>query len=135
MFTPEQQNEIIQKRHEIVINYCKEKGWNPETITAEQIMEIRKLPAWMKVPFNVARIDFSEFEGTYNLDEAKYIALKMNEKTKGATLEAAKFDVPKPTTITPMYAPPSIQPLPMKSGKQLRRERREEERKNNKSKK
>lgn len=44
--------EIIRRRHEIVIAYCKKMGWeaNPEKLTFEQIMEIRKQQDWIDVP-------------------------------------------------------------------------------------
>ena len=44
--------EIIKRRHEIVIAYCEKMEWeaNPETLTLEQIMEIRKQKDWIDVP-------------------------------------------------------------------------------------
>jgi hypothetical protein len=56
MFTAEQQQEIINKRHEIVLAYCKEKGWeaDPAKMTMEQIMEIRSQKNWKEVPQKVA---------------------------------------------------------------------------------
>jgi hypothetical protein len=81
MFTPEQQKAIIEKRHEIVVNYCKERGWIPADITMEQVMEIRKLPAWQKVPQEVGvRLDMSEFEGKYTTKQAADVIKKMKGK-------------------------------------------------------
>jgi len=56
MFNQEQANEIIKRRHEIVLAYCKEKGWeaDPAKMTIEQIMEIRSQQNWKEVPQNVA---------------------------------------------------------------------------------
>jgi len=42
---------IIEKRNEIVIKYCKEKGWplDPGNLTIDQVMEIRSLEEWKNV--------------------------------------------------------------------------------------
>jgi hypothetical protein len=52
MFTQEQSQEIINRRHKIVCDYCEKMGWeaNPETLTIEQIMEIRSQKEWKEVP-------------------------------------------------------------------------------------
>jgi hypothetical protein len=57
MFNQEQQNEVIKRRHEVVVAYCKQKGWepNPDTLTIEQIMEIRAQKEWKDVPQNVLK--------------------------------------------------------------------------------
>lgn len=56
MFNQEQANEIIKRRHEIVLAYCKEKGWeaDPAKMTIWQIMEIRSQQNWKEVPQKVA---------------------------------------------------------------------------------
>jgi len=56
MFTEQQSNEIIKRRHEIVLAYCKEKGWDsdPSKISLNQIMEIRGQQNWKDVPKNVS---------------------------------------------------------------------------------
>ncbi len=55
MFDLSEQQEIFNKRHEIVLAYCKEKGWDatPSKLTLEQIMEIRRQQNWMEVPQKV----------------------------------------------------------------------------------
>ena len=52
MFTQEQIQEIINRRHSIVVAYCEKMGWeaNPEKLTIEQIMEIRSQKEWKEVP-------------------------------------------------------------------------------------
>jgi len=52
MFNQQQTEEIIKRRHEIVVNYCQEKGWstNPTELSFEQILEIRKQREWIDVP-------------------------------------------------------------------------------------
>lgn len=52
MFTQEQIQEIINRRHKIVVDYFEKMGWeaNPETLTMEQIMEIRSQKEWKEVP-------------------------------------------------------------------------------------
>ncbi len=56
MFTQQQQGEIITRRHEIAIAYCKKMGW--PTILFElsfaQVLEIRKQQNWIDVPNLVA---------------------------------------------------------------------------------
>lgn len=56
MFTGEQSNEIIKRRHEIVLAYCKEKGWDSDLskLSLNQIMEIRSQQNWKDVPKNVS---------------------------------------------------------------------------------
>lgn len=56
MFSTEQQKEIIQRRHQIVLDYCKKEGWeaDPNKLTFEQIFEIRKQKEWKEVPQKVA---------------------------------------------------------------------------------
>lgn len=52
MFNQQQTEEIIKRRHEIVIAYCNEKGWStfPEELSFDQILEIRKQQNWIDVP-------------------------------------------------------------------------------------
>jgi hypothetical protein len=52
MFNQEQSQEIINRRHKIVCDYCAKMGWeaNPEKLTIEQIMEIRSKKEWKEVP-------------------------------------------------------------------------------------
>ena len=52
MFTQEQIQEIINRRHSIVVAYCEKMGLeaNPEKLTIEQIMEIRSQKEWKEVP-------------------------------------------------------------------------------------
>ena len=52
MFNQQQTEEIIKRRHEIVVKYCQEKGWstNPTELSFEQILEIRKQQEWIDVP-------------------------------------------------------------------------------------
>ena len=52
MFNREQSTEIIQRRHQIVLDYCEKMGWeaNPSTMTIDQIMEIRATSEWRDVP-------------------------------------------------------------------------------------
>lgn len=44
--------EIIRRRHEVVVAYCKKMGWeaNPDKLTIDQIMEIRSQKEWKEVP-------------------------------------------------------------------------------------
>jgi hypothetical protein len=44
--------EVIKKRHEIVVAYCDKMGWknDPATLTIEQVMKIRSLKEWKEVP-------------------------------------------------------------------------------------
>lgn len=44
--------EIIRRRHEVVVEYCKKMGWeaNPDKLTIEQIMEIRSQKEWKEIP-------------------------------------------------------------------------------------
>jgi hypothetical protein len=44
--------EIIKRRHKIVVEYCKKMGWeaNPDVLTMKQIMEIRSQKEWKEVP-------------------------------------------------------------------------------------
>lgn len=55
MFTSQQSDEVIRRRHEIVLVYCKEKGWeaDPSKLSIQQIMEIRSQQNWKDVPKNV----------------------------------------------------------------------------------
>ena len=59
MFTRYQHQEIIKRRHEIVVAYCKEKGWefNPIKMSHEQTTEIRSQQNWIDVPEQV-KADF-----------------------------------------------------------------------------
>ena len=52
MFTQEQSQEIINRRHNIVVAYCEKMGWeaNPEKLTIEQILGIRSHKEWKEVP-------------------------------------------------------------------------------------
>ena len=52
MFTQEQSQEIINRRHNVVVAYCEKMGWevSPEKLTMEQIMEIRSQNEWKEVP-------------------------------------------------------------------------------------
>lgn len=38
---------IIETRDEIVRQYCKEKKWDFDDLSIEQILEIRQLPEWV----------------------------------------------------------------------------------------
>jgi hypothetical protein len=40
------QHILLRKRGEFVQSYCQEKGWNPEALTVEQVLEIRNQPGW-----------------------------------------------------------------------------------------
>ena len=59
MSTQEQLQEIINRRHEIVFNYRKEKGWSadPSEMTIDQIMEIRSQQNWKDVPKKVEELN------------------------------------------------------------------------------
>ena len=55
MFNQEQHKEVIKRRHDFLVAYCNKKGWKPipETLTIDQIMEIRSQKEWKEVPQNV----------------------------------------------------------------------------------
>jgi hypothetical protein len=36
----------LEKRKQIVEEYCKSKGWNQANLSIQQVLEIRKLPEW-----------------------------------------------------------------------------------------
>lgn len=40
----------VSQRHAIAMAYCREQGWpeDPSELTMEQILEIRRLPAWQE---------------------------------------------------------------------------------------
>lgn len=44
--------EIIRRRHEVVVAYCKKMGWetNQDKLTIDEIMEIRSQKEWKEVP-------------------------------------------------------------------------------------
>lgn len=48
----EKVNEMIKRRNDFSINYCKEKGWTTviEELSIEQIMEIRQQQGWKEIP-------------------------------------------------------------------------------------
>lgn len=54
-FNQKQHDEIIRRRHKIVVDYCEKKGWsgNPHAMSWTQIMEVRGLKEWKDVPKNV----------------------------------------------------------------------------------
>lgn len=35
-----------RKRRVFVVKYCETKGWDPENLSLDQIMEIRQQPEW-----------------------------------------------------------------------------------------
>lgn len=39
--------DTILDRDAVVKSYCQDKGWNPDDLTIEQILEIRALPDWI----------------------------------------------------------------------------------------
>ena len=43
---------LFEMRHKIAKDHCIKKGWplNIEDLTIDQVIEIRKLPAWKDVP-------------------------------------------------------------------------------------
>ena len=43
-------HEIIRRRYKIAIAYCKKLQWESNTLTFEQILEIRKQQDWIDVP-------------------------------------------------------------------------------------
>ena len=49
--------EIAKRRIRFVYDYCKSKGLplNPDDLTIEQIMEIRKEPDWINIPNEVEK--------------------------------------------------------------------------------
>ena len=187
MFTPEQQNEIIKRRHEIVLKYCEELGWNPDELSMEQIMRIRSQKNWKEVPQQAIKLDLSQFEGTYTVDDAKKVAdtLKgaigiladvhdmsdsmafavsamhssnidkevilvgtgghhgrtvLHHKANSGAIVVVNPTIPlelmKPTEPMIFKPAPALKPDPasIKSGKQLRRERRKDARKKDKRK-
>ena len=46
--SPEEIQGIITRRHHVAMDYCKKKGWptDPESLSWDQILEIRELPEW-----------------------------------------------------------------------------------------
>ena len=46
--TAEELQGMIDRRHQVVLDYCKKMGWSPdpEKLTIEQILEIRDQPEW-----------------------------------------------------------------------------------------
>jgi hypothetical protein len=48
----EKLSEMIERRNNFSVNYCKEKGWTTilENLTIEQIMEIRQQQGWKEIP-------------------------------------------------------------------------------------
>ena len=56
-FNQEQHDEIIRRRHKIVVDYIKQKGWSEDyrEITMKQTMEIRSLKEWKNIPENVLK--------------------------------------------------------------------------------
>lgn len=56
MLSSEQLEEMINRRHKVVVDYCKKNGWptNLDNLTMEQIMEIRSQPEWINVSKDVA---------------------------------------------------------------------------------
>jgi hypothetical protein len=48
----EKVSEMIKRRNEFSVNFCKEKGWTTiiENLTIEQIMEIRHHQGWKEIP-------------------------------------------------------------------------------------
>lgn len=38
---------VVQARHKIVTDYCKEKNWDIDNLTLAQFLEIRRLPEWI----------------------------------------------------------------------------------------
>ena len=67
MFTQEQSQEIINRRHNIVVAYCEKMGWeaNPQKLTMEQIMEIRSQKEWKEVPQLVSEGKQLMWAGSY----------------------------------------------------------------------
>lgn len=43
--------EALQARHQAILTICEEKGWDPGSLTFEQVLEIRKDERW-KNPLN-----------------------------------------------------------------------------------
>ena len=52
MYSPEESQEIIKRRHAIVVAYCNSKGWEGK-LTMNQVMEIRNQQDWKEVPQKV----------------------------------------------------------------------------------
>ncbi len=54
-YTDEQAKEVIRRRHQIVLDYCKTKGWDADTakLSIQQVMEIRGQQSWKDVPQKV----------------------------------------------------------------------------------
>ncbi len=54
-FNQAQHDEVISRRHKIVMDYCKQKGWdiNTDEMGWDKILEIRGLQKWKDVPENV----------------------------------------------------------------------------------